>query len=483
MPKFKTYNQNQSYLLPPLLSDCLPKDHISFVISNIVDSLDLTSIEKTYSDQGSSAYPPSALIKVLFLAYIQGIRSSRKIEALLFQDIAFRFLSGNITPDHGTINLFRKNHLINLEELFAQIIVLADNMGMVDLTDISLDGSKVKANASKNNTFSLKQIDDYKKFFEKVMAEADKIDEEEDQKFGSSRGYNAIPEHLVDPKERQKAIESAKKKLATLKDAEKRIKEKQKRARNKEDKKLKKNTTINLTDPDACVMKMKDNSFNIGYNIQVTTSRQFITGYSLNNDPTDNRSLLAMVKETEKNTKTKIETLKADAGYFSQGNVEYLDNKKIDSYIPTQKNSGANDNFKYDRRQDEFVCPQGKRLVFKRMDRGARQYWGIECDGCPKLSECTKMKRKSLNYNFGLVKISNKMQRKLKTKRGKEKCQERKTEIEPVFGNIKHNQGFTSFLCRGKPAALTELGLACFAHNLTKMFHHLKNKSAIVAWT
>jgi len=441
MPKFKTYQQNQSYLLPPSLSDCLPKDHICFAINSIVDGLDLEPIEKTYSDQGASAYPPSALAKVLFLAYIQGIRSSRKIETKLYQDIAFRFLSGNINPDHGTINLFRKNHLENLKEIFAQIIVIADSLGMVDLADISIDGTKIKANASRDNTLNLKQIGDYKKYFEKAMEEAEEIDKQEDKKYGTGRGYGAMPAHLIDPKARQKAIETAKRKLAKLKEAEKRIKEKQELARNKEDKKLKKNNAQNLTDPDANLMKMKDGSFKAGYNVQLATSRQFIAAYGLSGDSTDSRSLPTMICETQANTKTKVATVKADAGYFSKSNVEFFEKNRIDGYIPPLKNSGGNNDFKYDKVKDEFICSQGKELVFKRMDRGAKQYWGTECGGCPKLAACTKMKYKSFNYDFGLVQKSEAMDRKLKTESGRLKYKERITEIEPVFGDIKHNQG------------------------------------------
>lgn len=483
MPKFKTYQQNQSYLLPPSLSDCLPKDHICFAINNIVDGLDLNPIERTYSDQGASAYPPSALAKVLFLAYIQGIRSSRKIEMKLYQDIAFRFLSGNINPDHGTINLFRKNHLENLKEIFAQIIVIADGMGMVDLADISIDGTKIKANASRDNTLNLKQIGDYKKYFEKAMEEAEEIDKQEDKKYGAGRGYGAMPKHLIDPEARQIAIEAAKKKLAKLKEAEDKIKEKQELAKNKEDKKLKKNTTSNLTDPDAALMKMKDDSFKAGYNVQLATSKQFIAAYGLNDDSADSRSLPGMVCETETNTKTKVEMVKADAGYFNKSNIEFLENNNIDGYIPPLKNSGGNKGFEYDKTKDEFICSQGKRLVFKRMDRGAKQYWGAECGGCSKLSECTKMKCKSLNYDFELVQMSEAMDRKLKTETGKAKFKERQTEIEPVFGNIKQNQGFTAFLCRGKAAALAELGLVCIAHNLIKIFRHLETKPRIAVMT
>jgi len=113
------------------------------------------------------------------------------------------------------------------------------------------------------------------------------------------------------------------------------------------------------------------------------------------------------------------------------------------------------------------------------MDRGAKQYWGTKCDGCSKLADCTKMKRKSLNYDFELVKRSEEMERKLKTETGKTRYKERKTEIEPVFGDIKQNRGFAAFLCRGKAAALAELGLVCVAHNLVKIFRYLQTKPAM----
>lgn len=230
-------------------------------------------------------------------------------------------------------------------------------------------------------------------------------------------------------------------------------------------------------------MKMKDGSFKAAYNVQLTASKQFIAAYGMNDDSADSRSLPDMVCETEANTKIKAGTIKADAGYFSKSNIEFLENNKINSYIPPLKNSGVNNEFQYDKAKDEFICSQGKRLVFKRMDRGAKQYWGTGCDGCPKLTECTKMKRKSLNYDFELVQMSKQMERKLKGETGRTKYKERITEIEPVFGDIKQNQEFVSFLCRGKATALVELGLVCIAHNLIKIFHCLENKSKVAAIT
>ena len=141
MPKFKEYSQNQTMLLPPNISDWLPKDHQCFVINEIIDKLNISCVKDTYCDNGASAYDPRMLVKIIFYSYTKGIRSSRKIEDLTYENIVYRYLSANQFPDHGTINLFRKNHLKDLENLFAQIVILCDGLGIVNPTDISIDGS------------------------------------------------------------------------------------------------------------------------------------------------------------------------------------------------------------------------------------------------------------------------------------------------------------------------------------------------------
>ena len=159
--KFMNYDQAQSFLLPPSLAECLPEDHISFVINDTVDHLDLSSIEKDYVEEGHPAYHPRMMVKLLFYAYSQGVRSSRKIENKTNEDIAFRYLTANKHIDHGTVNLFRKNHLSELPTIFAQIVLITSKLGLADLTDISLDGTKIKAQASKTNLFTKEGLDGF----------------------------------------------------------------------------------------------------------------------------------------------------------------------------------------------------------------------------------------------------------------------------------------------------------------------------------
>ena len=152
MPKFKEYSQSQTMLLPPNITDWISKDHQCFVINEIIDKLNINCMENTYSDNGASAYDPRMLIKVIFCSYAKGIRSYRKIEDLSCENIVYRYLSANQFPDHKIINLFRNDHLKELENLFAQVVVLCDGLGIIDPTDVSFDGSIFKVSASKKST-------------------------------------------------------------------------------------------------------------------------------------------------------------------------------------------------------------------------------------------------------------------------------------------------------------------------------------------
>lgn len=490
MPTFKSYNQQQSMLLPPSLSSCLPDDHICFVLNDIVDNMDLKAILATYSDMGSPAYDPRLLIKVLFYGYIQGVRSSRKLEAKLYEDIGYRFLSANNQPDHGTINLFRKVHLETLNQLFPQIVMLSGGLGMVDFSDISIDGTKIKADASKKNLFDQEEIDKLKQKFTVFFKEAEALDQEEDKRFGESRGYNAMPAKLINPETRKKAIKEMQVKLEKLKEAEKKIADKQAKVKTSEDKALKKNSTSNTTDADANLMKMKDKSYQMAYNVQVATSKQIILAYDVSSEASDNSSLIPLIEKTEKNTGKKVTTVKADAGYASKNNLSVCRHKDIDAYIPDirkteeERQERNNEIPKYDRRnfryvedKDQFICPMGERLKFSETKaNGSRKYVGHNCDSCPVKAQCAKGRRRTIAYDREAERQIQLMRTKLNTELGKNKYLERMSEVEPVFGNIVHNQHFKHFQCRGKPMAIIELGLVACAHNLVKIFNYIKQE-------
>lgn len=520
--KFMNYEQKQLYLLPPTMAECLSEDHLCFTVSDIVDNLDLSKIEEDYKEEGHPAYHPKLLIKLLFYGYTQGVRSSRKLENKTSEDIAFRYLTANSHLDHGTINLFRKNHLSVLPLIFAQIIAAASTLGLADFSDISLDGTKIKAQASRDNLFTKAQIEELKTKFESFLAEAEEIDEEEDKKFGDKRGYNQVPAHLADPKVRREEIRKIQKRLAKLDQAGKDIERKQEEAQKREESKPKgrrdkrklKNmsaNTSNTTDPEANLMEMKDKSYKMAYNAQITASKQFIAAYDVTNECTDTKSLPEMIKKTEANTKKKVEKIKADSAYFTKHSMVFLEDNQIEAFIPDRlKEIDENDeqnkkwkkntqgskipnkydrkNFTYDEKNDQFICPEGKPLTLRQRNifgDGIREYRGTECKNCASHDLCVKGRNRHIQVDFRLDKMVTDMRTKLNSANGKRKYKERQTEVEPVFGNLAHNLNFTEFLCRGRTMALVELGLISSAHNLKKIFYALRKKNINpreVAW-
>lgn len=488
MPKFKDYNQCQSMLLPPDIKEWIPGDHVCFVINDVVDKLDTDCVENTYSQNGCPAYNPRMLIKIIFYSYAQGVRSSRKIEKMAQENIACRYLSANQCPDHGTINLFRKGHLDDLENLFSQIVILCDGLNIIDPSDISIDGSIFKANASKKTTYTDEAVKKLKKKIREILNEAEQIDEEEDKKFGDRRGYNQMPEKLANPETRKKEIDRLRNKMEQLKKADKAIKRKQSLAKTGEEKKLSRNSSHNITDQDANLMKMKKGkTYQPAYNGQIATSNRVILAYDVSGMGADTEFLLPMIEKTENNTGKKVKQTKADAGYFSKSNIKQINEKGIDGYIPDrqktieEKQAGDNAvpeydrrNFQYDKKKDEFICPRNKRLRLAAVEKERRKYICGDCGKCRNKSECAKGKNRYIYIDRQLDKYKAAMRKKLNGKKGKKKYLERMGDVEPCFGNIIYNQNAGHFLCRGKPMVKIEFGLSCVAHNLVKIANWVK---------
>jgi len=501
MPIFKSYNQNQLMLLPQDIRDCIPTDHIGFVVNDVVDSLNMRAIEATYTNDigGASAYSPLLLIKVLFYAYSTGIRSSRLIEKQCRENMVFRYLSAGECPDHGTINMFRKKHLVALEDIFSQLVIICGQMNMTDFSNISIDGSIFQASASKKNTFNREEITKWKKHIGKILKEAEDVDKEEDAHYGkNNRGYDQIPPKLADPKTRQKEIRRLKDKLDKLTEADKKIKEKQDKVKNKTAliKKGTNHNNHNIIDPDANLMKLKNTkAVKPSYNGQIATGNQVILSYDITGEAIDEPSLFTVIYKTENNTKEKIRTLKADCGYWSKENMRILtQHTTIDSYIPDRRKSyeekGMRDNtlntyhrnyFTYNKNKDEFTDPSGSLYKLKITNRDkdgkviSQRYFREKTTANNTKIKAKDKAPKQICVDWELEGYKTTMRAKLNTKQGKQIYLERMYDVEPVFGNIKHNQKMTTFLCRGKTMVKIEFGLSCIAHNLTKLTNYLKN--------
>lgn len=476
MPNFIPYNQGQLMLLPLNIREMIPEDHLVHGVSTIVERLDLSSIYQKYNNDegGRPSYHPLMLVKVLFYAYAVGIRSSRKMAARLESDVFFMYLAAMQRPDFRTISDFRKAHLCQLRELFKQIVIIAKELGIGKIGHIAIDGTKMRASAGRRRTRSKEELEKLEekieKEIEKILEEAEEIDEEEDRLYGDKRG-DELPKELRKREDLIEKIEKAKEKLE---------KEGWKEA--------------NITDPDCRLMKDADGGIDTSYNTQVAVDEeaQIIIANDVVTEVNDHHQFIPLYEQVLENTGERPEEVSADCGYSNGKNYIYIEENKIDAYLPDQMFEKEVDkegmekisrydrrNFKYNKEQETFTCPEGKRLVLKQNYKkdgiNSRIYIGQECSLCKQRVECTRSKARHIKISE-VDGIMERMRKKLLTEEGKEKYKKRLSTVEPVLGNIKKNFGYRDFLLRGIEKVKGEFDLMCIAHNIKKIHKHLSSK-------
>jgi len=425
---FRPYDPEQMFLMPLALQDWLPRGHLVYFISDVVDHLDLGAIMSRYEEEkGYPPYHPAMMVKVLLYAYCIGIPSSRKIEKRLEEDIGFRVLSANNTPDFRTISDFRKDHLRALGALFLQVLKLCQKAGLVRLGHVSIDGTKIKANASKHKAMSYKRMKEEEARLEAeiqdLLKKAATVDEEEDQRYGKDKRGDELPGELAFREGRLKKIKEAKAAL----EAEARLEPEHVQATGKkatgipEDK-----AQRNFTDPDSHIMPAPGGKhFEQAYNAQaaVDSAHQVIVAAEVTDQPSDRGQALPMMKQVKANTGKLPRQMSADAGYFSSDAVKELTTEGIDVYMPP------------DRMQHTHEMPAAPRGRIPNS-----------------------------------LSIVDRMRRKLRTKQGRKRYGLRKVLPEPVFGQIKQVRGFRQFLLRGKQKVRGEWNFICAGHNVLKLF-------------
>jgi transposase len=430
MPKgYRTYLPEQELLLPPSLREWLPEDHLVYFVGDVVDQLDLSAIHAVYEKEkrGQPPYDPLLMTKLLVYGYCTGVFSSRRIQKRLREDIPFKVLAAGNEPDFRTIADFRKIHIGALEKLFEQVLAMALECGAIRLGRVSLDGTKLKANASKHKAMSYGRMKEkqqqLKEEVKQMLAAAEAADEEEDRQYGSQRG-DELPEELQRRESR----------LARIKEAKKVVEQ---RARDKaaaegksvEEAKPEDKDQYNFTDPESRIMKGADGIVQ-GYNAQaaVEPTLLLIVGQAVTEASNDKQQLMPMVELIQQQSGQRPEAILADNGYCSEQNLEQLESaeqpeRRIEGFIATgQQKHGEH------------------RLPAKRgpLPKGA-----------------TKVER---------------MKRKLQTKVGKAVYATRKCVVEPVFGQIKQARGFRQFLLRGKEKVKGEWALLCLTHNVLRLY-------------
>lgn len=440
-------DRDQTYLMPPSLKDWLAEDHLVWLILDAVGEMNLAGFYEKYrvDGWGRAAYEPSMMVSVLLYAYCVGERSSRRIEKLCAQDVAFRVAAANNLPDHCTIARFRRDSQEELAKLFDQVLRLCAEAGLVRAGVVALDGTKIKASAALDSNRTYRHI---KEEVERMLAEAEATDEEEDKLYGKDKRGDELPEELGNRSARLARLRECKDRLEKEAEDEAAVRQhridqrqadedrtgKKKRGRKPKapDENPDPQAKANTTDPDSRIMKTRK-GFVQGYNAQaVATKDQIILAAEVTCEENDVRQLHPMLEATDRNLdllegEHRIKTVLADAGYCSEANITLANPDGPEFLIATTKD--------HKQRRAGDNPPRGR----------------IPKDLGP----------------------TERMQRKLQTKKGRALYKKRGETVEPVFGQIKEVRGCDGFMRRGEAAAGSEWKLICLTHNLLKLWRHL----------
>ena len=501
MLKFKQgISRRQRMLFPPSIVEYLSKNHLAKLVLEIVQMLDLSKIEKDYSEEGQHAYSPTILLSILFYSYSIGIRSSRKIAIACEERVDFMYLAAKTTPSYKTISEFRRKQLDNIKQLFKDIVRIGIELGLVKIGNIkvSIDGTKIRANAaskkSKDEKGLKKLLEEIDKEIDDILEEAETIDRKEDEEYGDKRG-DELPKELGKLETRKKKIKEA---IEVLKEEKAMIQKEiigEKGSLNAMEKKKISNMKINLTDRDAKYMKERQGVIKTNYNAQISVDEeeQFIVANDISTNAADCNQLIPLTEQTQNNVGGEIEEIKGDSGYHSQDNLEDLEEKvkngELGKYLIDDPNKKKvyNEkykfdkiNFKYDKERDVYICPNGKILEFfksrKKRGKDMRVYKCYGCDGCKYQGECTRGRYREIYRRVGEEIVERNREKMLKQENW-ESYKKRMHTAEPPFGNIKFNLGYRQFLLRGKEKVGGEFNLMCIGHNLQKIGKSVKKKA------
>jgi len=430
---FRHYAPEQDLLLPPSLGEWLPEGHLAYFISDVVEELDLVAFYAPYQGDGrrKSPYEPRMMLKILLYAYTTGVFSSRKIAKKLEEDVAMRVLAANNFPQHRTICDFRKRHLEDFKSIFIQVVQIAHEAGLVRLGTVAIDGTKVKANASKHKAMSYGRMQPEEQRLEQEIAElcsqARRKDEEEDRLYGEDQRGDELPEELQHRQDRLEKIRQAKARLEQAQcDAD------TARGRHPDDGRKPPRggrpysrdfgvppdqSQSNFTDPQSRIMKTSE-GYQQCYNGQLAVDDEFqlIVANALTNKASDNGQLIGLVESIEQTLGEAPASVLADAGYRSESCLEELEHRHIEAYVS--------------------------------LGREGKDSSAINAEDYPATAR---------------------MAAKLADADGKARYARRKAMVEPANGWIKNVLGFRRFSLRGLQAVRGEWDLICLATNLRRM--------------
>lgn len=450
---FRLYDLDQPFLLPPDIRDWLPDNHLARFVDETVAQLNLSEVLSQYrgAKGGRPAYHPGMMVRLLVYAYCIGMPSSRRIEKATWEDVPMRVLAGNEHPDHDTIADFRKRHLKALANLFVQVLLLCQKAGLVKLGHVALDGTKVRANASKSRSSTYERIckeeSELAEEVEKLLAAAQQLDDHEDQKYGKGLKGDELPDELATVESRRAKLTKAREELerearekaakeAAVQEEKRKAQEARVAAGGRKGRTVtvrdpaaarpRKAAQYNFTDPDSAIMKEgATKAFTQSYNAQlvVDSESQVIVARAVTNQASDRPGVVPLLLQVQELTGRLPIQASADAGCFSEQNITAPDLAQVDLFIPPEA--------------------IGHRKWAKAAGKGTRKAKGP-----------------------GAIA----MRAKLQTPEGKAAYALRKITVEPSFGQIKAARSFRMFSLRGLSNVTCEWDLICLTHNLLKLF-------------
>ena len=446
---YRPWNPDQDWLLPPSPREWLPEGDLVYFLLDVVKTFDLSAITRTYEQEGRGYPPfhPRMMVTLLLYGYCMGVYSSRRIQKLCERDAAHRVIVGDDVPNFRTISDFRKLHLSALQSLFTQVLTLCRQAGLVKVGLVSLDGTKVKANASRHKAMSYEYMQKEEHRLQEeisgLLAQAESTDAAEDDLHGRELRGDELPAELARRESRLARIQEARKALeeqalsaAQAEEGRRQTEDDARRAagetprtRKPVDPTPEPKAQRNFTDPESKIMKVSNKGFDQCGNAQIVCNEeQIILAADVTNQANDKRQVQPMVTQAHENLTAAgvaepIGALDADAGYYSEENVSHLEGARIDPYIATER---------------------------------LKHHEKAHCDPDAPLPEDLTPKER--------------MGRKLRTQQGRATYAKRKGMVEPIFGQIKQVRGFRQFLMRGMEKMRGEWRLICLTHNLKKLF-------------
>ncbi len=459
---FRDYDQSQIYYVAVQFREFLEPEHPARVIDAVIERIDLSEIYESYSEEGNPPYHPKMMLKVLFYAYHKGVMSCRQIWDALEHRSDFIFLSAGQVPNFRTVNAFRLRHLGALPQLFAQIVFMCVQLGMVDLGYLAIDGQKIQANASFRKSKNLKGLE---KEYRKVRGGIKKLVEKE---VSEDFPLEVQQKRLGRLEEKAAELEEFQKELEALGDEEKRL---------------------NMSDEDAPVMRHKDGRSLSSYNHQSATDSKYgvvcAVGTTQNSDqPGD---LLPLVDKAKENTGGEHKQVVADSGFADYEVLEKVEEERSeDFYLPdrryeaSQKKPGEKGKLskeQFERKEDgSIVCPAGHVMEYKRTTNyedghQMHDYEGTLCKSCALHDRCTKRKTRIITID-SREKYRDSMREKLSSERGREVYMKRQGLAEPLHGDDQRNKGWKQHHLRGLEKAAGEFLLIRIATNLGKMIRY-----------